>query len=572
MKRLLSVLLAVCLIASLVPAAVAAGPEGYVTIAVEKFVLGQGYIKEPMRVPFNEGDTVYDVTARFVEEQWKTRAGYIQAFYDGAGEEESLDINPPEYIMNWNSRYFDLEDLIDTGRQYPGYLNENDYFDAWGMNAGASGWMITVNDVFIGTGSTDQAVINGDVIRWQYTLSMGLDIGCDMAVGFWGGEVFYTPENRDDLTGIVGRINAAANKDELLALPGAQEAYDDAYSVMCNLESESEEIASALAALVSAVGDNAGSAVSPDVATLTLPAEIGGAEKTEFNAVISVNNWVENEVNAIDGVVAIPDGVEVVSIDPAGALYGASLDFYLDQGVLRFAYISTDTLSGIEFSGESFPAELFTVKLRLTKTLGAYELLEFGLNRLRLIESSGEEAYQYDVSEAYGSVVVIPEADPVSASARVLYAGDGVDLIPEDKMAVAVQFVNLGGAPDVSLFGQAFYLSSELTDKAGVTGAATYVGLLDADVTTEELNNAANYTFASDEAETLLFADTNEDELINAEDALNVLSAWLRKTEPSGGKDILAMNVTADERIDTVDVLSIVEFYVNAVEFAVVGR
>lgn len=30
-------------------------PKGYVTVSVEKFTLGQGYIKEPVRVPFMKG-------------------------------------------------------------------------------------------------------------------------------------------------------------------------------------------------------------------------------------------------------------------------------------------------------------------------------------------------------------------------------------------------------------------------------------------------------------------------------------------------------------------------------------
>ncbi len=43
-------------------------PKGYVTITVEKFALGLGYIKEPMKVPFYEGDTIADLIIDF---KWK---------------------------------------------------------------------------------------------------------------------------------------------------------------------------------------------------------------------------------------------------------------------------------------------------------------------------------------------------------------------------------------------------------------------------------------------------------------------------------------------------------------------
>ena len=562
MKKYLSVLLAICLIVGVMPAVVLAeSPSGYVTIAVEKFVLGQGYINEPMKVPFYEGDTVYKITERFVDGKLKSRAGMVTAFYDNISEEEALDINPPEYIMDWNTKYFDLEELIDAGRQDAAYLSQDDYFDSWGC--GAVGWMIAVNDVFINSGAGDVIVQNGDVIRWQYTLSMGLDIGCDMGAGFWGASVFFTPDDRDALTAKVGEINAAENKDEILDLEGARDAYGYACELLTDLESSEEDMQEALEALLSVTAVSA----NPDSAGLTLPAQISGAAGTEFNATISVNSWAD-EVNAIDAVVMIPDGVEVVSITAAPAFNGAEPDFNLDNGVLRFACISTD-LEGMTLDGGDFPAELFTLKLRLTEALGAYEVLEFELNSLRLIESAGIEAYAYDVSDAYGSVTAIPAADPVSANARVLYMGDGSDLIPEDKMAVAVEFVNLDGTPEAELFGKPFYYSSELTAKSGV---ATYVGLLDTDVTEDEMNNAENYTFKTAAAEAIRFADTDENAVVNAQDALNTLSAWLRKTEISGDKDILIMNTSADERIDTTDVLSIIENYVNEAEFAVVGR
>ena len=308
--------------------------------------------------------------------------------------------------------------------------------------------------------------------------------------------------------------------------------------------------------------------LDPEVATIALPELVSGAVGSEFNAIISVNSWLAGNAKAVEATVAIPEGVEVVDVTAAEALDGADLDYNLSGGVLRIAYIS-DALDDVTFTAGEYPAALLTVGLKLTREFTKEETVDVVLNSLKLIETVQDGAILYNVSDAAASAEILEPQAPVAATARVLYTGDGSDLIGDTKMAVAVQFVNLEGTPDVSLFGKPFYYSAELTNKAGVT---TYVGLIDADIAGEAVNDAANYAFAGDAAATITFADTNEDELINAQDALNTLSAWLRKTELQSEKDILVMNVTSDERIDTVDVVSIIENYVSSVEFIVANR
>ena len=68
------------------------------------------------------------------------------------------------------------------------------------------------------------------------------------------------------------------------------------------------------------------------------------------------------------------------------------------------------------------------------------------------------------------------------------------------------------------------------------------------------------------------FGDVNNDETINAQDALNTLSAWLRKSDAPEGLDIVRMNVTGDSRINTYDALGIMEHYVNGSEFKVLSK
>ena len=70
--RVLSILMAFVLTISasfIMPQKVEAAstPKGYVTVSMEKFTLGLGYIIEPVRVPIYEGDTGAKVITRLID-------------------------------------------------------------------------------------------------------------------------------------------------------------------------------------------------------------------------------------------------------------------------------------------------------------------------------------------------------------------------------------------------------------------------------------------------------------------------------------------------------------------------
>ena len=59
--------------------------------------------------------------------------------------------------------------------------------------------------------------------------------------------------------------------------------------------------------------------------------------------------------------------------------------------------------------------------------------------------------------------------------------------------------------------------------------------------------------------------------MINAQDALNIVNFWLRKSDAPDDDEILATNVTCDSRINTFYALGIVEKFVDGNEFAIVN-
>jgi len=116
------------------------------TFKDEAFKTPFGTIISATRVPFKEGETIADVTVRFLTEN-----GYTYT-YTGR-------INNNFYLATI------------TG---PGTGNKQFGEFSAGRD---SGWMITQNGVFINASTSDFKVKDGDVIEWQYTCQLGRDIG-----------------------------------------------------------------------------------------------------------------------------------------------------------------------------------------------------------------------------------------------------------------------------------------------------------------------------------------------------------------------------------------------------------
>ncbi len=304
-----------------------------------------------------------------------------------------------------------------------------------------------------------------------------------------------------------------------------------------------------------------------DKVIITTPDQILGEAGTEFNAVVTANAWTDSTVKLIDGVYNIPEGLEVVDITMGSSVTGGEIDYNLEEGKLRFAYMSK-TLANIELTTETFPVELMTIKLKLVDKVTEEKDLEIAAEAMSF-KTDSETSEELSVANAKDSVtVLVPIPDPV-ANARILYTGDDSDLIDSTTQAVAVEILNLEETSKV-MFGDIEMLySAEMTAKKGVD---TYVVITSTDVNVEALNDVANYTITAETPASITFADVNEDKVVNAQDALDTLAFWLRKEEIQEDKEILAANVNASSAITTSDVLAIMEHVVNARELDIVTK
>ena len=302
-------------------------------------------------------------------------------------------------------------------------------------------------------------------------------------------------------------------------------------------------------------------------ATLGLPAQAN--PDVPFNGVISINKW-DNEAGykLIDMIVNVPEGVSVTEVVASDRLEGGEVSWNLEAetGKLRIVYFDANEHSTLTVSGEEFPAELFTITF-VADSIGKANISMAGMSVKLTSDSSDENAMIVVRTEnAKGTVDVV---EGISFTAVCLYKGDDIDLIPADKMAVAVAVTGIENGSKLTWNNTEMKYSPEITAK---TGVATYVALVDASIPMEQFVDENNFTISSDNAASLTFGDTNGDGVVNAQDALSAVDAWLRKGDAPSGNQILTMNVNGDTRINTFDALGIVEKFVSGSEYGVVTK
>ena len=314
-------------------------------------------------------------------------------------------------------------------------------------------------------------------------------------------------------------------------------------------------------------------------ATLGLPAQITDDVGKTFNAVITLDQWDNTAgYKLIDFILNIPEGLSVTAVTTGSRLNGGEVSYHLDEeGKLRVVYFDANNHSNITVvgnaEGNAFPAQFFTITFQVdAANAGEQKAISIGGMSVKLTSDSNDENAMIvvDTATAAGTVNVVKG---ISYSAICLYIGDNIDLIPSTKKAVAVSVVGIESATKLTYNDgtnqYVFKYSAEISAK---TGIATYVALVDASIDMAQFANKLNFTLTDDAANQITFGDTNGDGVVNAQDALNTVDAWLRKGDAPTDDQILIMNVNGDSRINTFDALGIVEKFVDGSDLGVVTK
>lgn len=208
---------------------------GTVTLSIERFVLGQGYLIEPVLVDIEEGDD-YSILLDRVLNQYGI--GYTctgkpgWSFYlSGIKNADTGKLDIPQCVQDMSP----MRDF-NGNRVYP--PNNSAVNDAYpdlrekSFNS-MSGWMYSVNNVFPNVGMEGTTPHNGDVCRIQFTVfGYGLDLE--------GSDLTYYVADKTALTEKIAQINQ--NPEEWFSVEGCKENYDSAMRILQQVDASQESV------------------------------------------------------------------------------------------------------------------------------------------------------------------------------------------------------------------------------------------------------------------------------------------------------------------------------------------
>lgn len=238
----------------------AASYDFNVYVDFEAFVMGWGYILEPMPVPARTGETVAAVTIRALD-MAGLAANYsgsaTAGFYLRGVECDKTQHNIPQYIMDQFDVYPAWAEANMGGAygQWTGTYTDDGMLSEMEYSTFA-GWMFAVDDASAATGADGLAAAEGQMIRWMFSVyGWGMDCGLNDGWGMF-------PEFNNPAEGVL-RSTASKGYAELAADPEtaammaeggtAHEAYVNYVSVISNIASSQAEIDAAYAALLAAL-------------------------------------------------------------------------------------------------------------------------------------------------------------------------------------------------------------------------------------------------------------------------------------------------------------------------------
>lgn len=178
------------------------GKIGKVTLSIEAFTISCGYLLAPMSIDVYSGENFAKYLCRTITENGWTysctgtiESGFYLASIGGLDlSGNAIDANLLDAMQKDGENIFTKTIAPRADGKYN--LGEFDF-------ASGAGWMYSVNGVFPNYGFSNYYPQDGDVVRVQFTLCLGKDLGGSDAIGF--GSKNYV----DSLTDY-GKISALA--------------------------------------------------------------------------------------------------------------------------------------------------------------------------------------------------------------------------------------------------------------------------------------------------------------------------------------------------------------------------
>ena len=248
---------------------------GHAVWSVEVFTIGCGYLIQPTSFPIRAGESAAAALIRLLHENGlvgyysgSVEQGFYLAYiadgtasaanYNGyqksgtASNPKKLGLSPsiPGYLQSPLKSGMDFYDPADYQKNWTGYLGEF-------VISNGSGWMYCVNNNFPNVGFSDTYLSDGDVVRVQFTLGYGADIG---GMSTLGGQIpgvenqpqsgYYAVADKDALTRTMAKAHYSSG---LMTRNNVKSAYSAALSAAATLNASQSTVDGAVKTLENAL-------------------------------------------------------------------------------------------------------------------------------------------------------------------------------------------------------------------------------------------------------------------------------------------------------------------------------
>lgn len=193
---------------------------GDFVFSMDTFALGTGYLIEPQRIELVKGLNSAQILDKILTKNMYTYkhtgtldSGFYLAHILKENDKilDKTSIKIPTVIKNAGDKMGIPVDPTDYANDKS--LGEFDF-------SRGSGWMYSVNNIFPNVGFADNYPQHEDVMRTQFTLLYGSDLGGGMV-----GENVFEAFSKDEATRALAYINSSDERKEILKDPEVNEAY-----------------------------------------------------------------------------------------------------------------------------------------------------------------------------------------------------------------------------------------------------------------------------------------------------------------------------------------------------------
>lgn len=207
---------------------------GYAALDIELFTISKDYLIEPVLIPVYEGENSVLALQRLIHKygfEMVYTGSLDTGFYLAKIKNLPIGFLKDAVLEPKVATVDEVRNAFDPAVYIEGELGEFNF-------SRMSGWMYCLNNVFPNVGFADTYLSDGDVVRVQFTVGYGSEIGGSGAMG--GGDIddYYLVADKDRLTYLLASINSAANREALLNDPKISQMVSQANQVMSDIGAE----------------------------------------------------------------------------------------------------------------------------------------------------------------------------------------------------------------------------------------------------------------------------------------------------------------------------------------------